>query len=327
MIEGLAGIFRGPSSGHRFSYPRKVYGTRHVSAILFSISMEIVSQTVLAKEPVTPLVDTGALLPSKSVFVFGRRIVYYDVGSGSTVVLLHGFGSQAMADWGRVIRPLSQGHRVIALDQIGFGESDKPLVDYSIQTFVDFLGEFLRTLGVKQFSLAGESLGGWIAASYSIQALASGNTGQYALAKPERLILADALGQSDLRSGSSLPIAGSLRESAGVAIIFHDKSRVTEDFVRHHFEIQLKANDGATQRSLWSNPQLASEIVGDRSVDITIPTLIVWGANDEVIPLAQGREYAAKIPHAKLVIIPDCGHVPPIEKPEAFLSAVIPFLN
>jgi pimeloyl-ACP methyl ester carboxylesterase len=46
-----------------------------------------------------------------------------------------------------------------------FGESDKPLVDYSIQTFVDFLGEFLRALGVKQFSLAGESLGGWIAAS------------------------------------------------------------------------------------------------------------------------------------------------------------------
>ena len=49
-----------------------------------------------------------------------------------------------MSDWGRVIRPLSQGHRVITLDQIGFGESDKPLVDYSIQTFVDFLGEFLE---------------------------------------------------------------------------------------------------------------------------------------------------------------------------------------
>ena len=283
--------------------------------------------TVLAKEPVTPLADTGALLPSKSVFVFGRRIVYYDVGSGSTVVLLHGLGSQAMSDWGRVIRPLSQGHRVIALDQIGFGESDKPLVDYSIQTFVDFLGEFLRTLGVKQFSLAGESFGGWIAASYSLQALAPGNTGQYALAKPERLILADALGQFDLRSGSSHRIAGSLRESAGIAIIFHDKKRVTEDFVRHHFEVQLKANDGATQRSLWSNPQLASEIVGDRLADITIPTLIVWGANDEVIPLTQGREYAARIPHAKLVIIPDCGHVPPLEKPEVFVSAVIPFLN
>jgi pimeloyl-ACP methyl ester carboxylesterase len=83
---------------------------------------------------VTPLANRGALPPSKSGFVFGRRIVYYDVGSGSTVVLLHGFGSQAMSDWRRVIRPLSQGHRVIALDQIGFRESDKPLVDSPMQS-------------------------------------------------------------------------------------------------------------------------------------------------------------------------------------------------
>ena len=111
MIQGLAGIFRKAASAHRFGSPRKFYSMRHVSAILFSISMAFVSQTVLGKEPVTPLVDPGALPPSKNVFVFGRRIVYYDVGSGSTVVLLHGFGSQAMFDWGRVIMPLSQGHR------------------------------------------------------------------------------------------------------------------------------------------------------------------------------------------------------------------------
>jgi hypothetical protein len=128
MIQGLAGIFRKAASAHRFGSARKFYSLRHVSAILFSIFMAFVSQTVLGKEPVTPLVDPGALPPSKSVFVFGRRIVYYDVGSGSTVVLLHGFASQAMFDWGRVIMPLSQGHRVIALDQIGFGESDEPLV-------------------------------------------------------------------------------------------------------------------------------------------------------------------------------------------------------
>jgi pimeloyl-ACP methyl ester carboxylesterase len=182
-------------------------------------------------------------------------------------------------------------------------------------------------LGVQQFTLAGESLGGWIAASYSIQALAPGNAGAYALAKPERLILADAAGYSDPRSSSSPPIAGSLRESAGIAIIFHDKSRVTEDFVRQNFAIRVKANDGATQRSLWSNPQLARETVGERLAGITVPTLIVWGANDELVPLDQGREYATKIPNARLVIIPDCGHVSPLEKPEAFLSATIPFLE
>src|SRR5258708_19861845 len=120
--------------------------------------------------PAPLLVEPGVLPPTKSVLVFGQKIVYYDVGSGPTVVLLHGLASQAMFDWGRVIMPLSQRHRVIALAQIGFGESDKPLVDYSVQTFVDFLDEFLRTLRVQQFTLAGESLCGCLAPSHTLPA-------------------------------------------------------------------------------------------------------------------------------------------------------------
>jgi pimeloyl-ACP methyl ester carboxylesterase len=298
-----------------------------MNTIVFTLSMSLVTPTILAKMPAPLLVEPSVLPPAKSVLVFGQKIVYYDVGSGPTVVLLHGLASQAMFDWGHVIMPPSQRHRVIALDQVGFGGSDKPFIDYSIQTFVDFLGEFLRTLGVQQFTLAGESLGGWIAASYTIQAHAPGNTGAYALPKPERLILANPAGYSDSPSGSSRPIPGSLRDSAGIAIIFHDKSRVTEDFVRQNFAIRVKANDGATQRSFWSNPQVARETVGERLAGITVPTLIVWGANDELIPLDQGREYATKIPNARLVVIPDCGHVPPLENPEAFLSAMIPFLK
>jgi triacylglycerol lipase len=99
-------------------------------------------------------------LPAKlSVPVFGQNIAFYDAGTGPVVVLVHGFGSEARFDWGNVILPLAAHHRVIALDQIGFGGSDKPFVDYSIQTYVDFLGEFLRTLNVHEFTLAGESLG------------------------------------------------------------------------------------------------------------------------------------------------------------------------
>jgi len=277
--------------------------------------------------PAPLLVEPSGLPPTKNVLVFGQKIVYYDVGSGPPIVFLHGMARQAILDWGHVMVPLSQRTRVIALDQIGFGESDKPIIDYSIQTFVDFLGEFLRTLAVEQFTLTGESLGGWIAASYAIQALAPGNTGAFALPKPARLILEDAAGHSPPPSGSSRPIPGSLRESAGIARLFHDKSRVTPDFVRQDFAIKLKANDGATQRSLWSNPQVANETVGDKLAGITVPTLVVWGANDELLPPDEGRDYAAKIPNAKLVIIQDCGHVPSVEKPEAFLSAVISFLT
>ncbi len=115
---------------------------------------------VVAAQAPAPLLTPESKLPARhSVPVFGLKIVYYDVGSGPVIVLVHGFGSEARFDWGNVLLILSQHHRVIALDQIGFGGSDKPFIDYSVQTYVDFLGEFLRTLKVHEFTLAGESLG------------------------------------------------------------------------------------------------------------------------------------------------------------------------
>ena len=144
-----------------------------------------------------PLLMPESRLPAKlSVPVFGQKIAYYDTGSGPVVVLVHGFGSEARFDWGNVLLPLAEHHRVLALDQIGFGSSDKPFMDYSIQTYVDFLGEFLRILNIHQFTLAGESLGGWISALYTIESLAPENTGIQALPRPQRLILTDAAGMA-----------------------------------------------------------------------------------------------------------------------------------
>jgi pimeloyl-ACP methyl ester carboxylesterase len=274
-----------------------------------------------------PLLMPESRLPAKlSVPVFGQKIAYYDIGSGPVVVLVHGFGSEARFDWGNVLLPLAEKHRVIALDQIGFGSSDKPFIDYSIQTYVDFLGEFLRTLNIYDFILAGESLGGWISALYTIESLGPQNTGPHALPRPKRLILEDAAGMTALPSGP-IPIPGTLADAHGVAIIFHDKSRVTEEFVREDWAMQLKANDGFTKRSIWGNPKIAAEVVSERLAKITVPTLVVWGGSDEIVPIAQGRAYAQGIPGARLSIIPDCGHGPSIEKPVEFLVSVLPFIN
>jgi pimeloyl-ACP methyl ester carboxylesterase len=290
--------------------------------------LALVASTGLFAQTAPLLIDRATLPPQKSVAVFGEKIVYYDVGTGPTLVLVHGFASQAYFDWGNVILPLAKTHRVIALDQIGFGGSDKPSVDYSIQTYVDFLGEFLRTLKVEHFDLAGESLGGWIVTNYTMQALSAENTGKYAVPKPTRLILEDAAGHKTIGSTvQNIPIAGTLKDAAGVAYVFYDKSRVTPEFVRMNFALKLQANDGATQRSLRSNPRLAEELVIGKLAAITIPTLVVWGGNDELVPLADGQDYAAKIPNAKLVIVPECGHAPSLERPAEFLNAVTAFLK
>lgn len=274
------------------------------------------------------LAPESSLPPHRTTLVFGQKIAYYDAGSGPTLVLVHGFASQARFDWGNVIVPLSKHHRVIALDQIGFGASDKPFIDYSIQTYVDFLGEFLRTLHVEKFDLAGESLGGWIVANYTIKALAPANAGKFALPRPTHLILEDAAGHTSLHAVlQRIPIAGNLADAAGVAIVFYDKSRVTPELIRENFALKLKANDGMTERLLVANPETDKEVVGDKLAGITIPTLVVWGGNDELVPLADGKDYAAKIPGAKLVIVPECGHAPSVEKPKEFLAAVEKFLG
>ncbi|HEY9126843.1 MAG TPA: alpha/beta fold hydrolase, partial [Acidobacteriaceae bacterium] len=164
-----------------------------VFAAIVSMGITASAQTSVSIFP------SAADLPAQqTAVVFGQKIAYYETGSGPTLVLVHGFGSQALFDWGRVIKPLARHHRVIALDQIGFGNSDKPFIDYRIQTFVDFLGEFLRIKKVSEFALAGESLGGWIVAAYTIQASASSNQGQFALPRPTHLILEDAAGHATI---------------------------------------------------------------------------------------------------------------------------------
>jgi len=291
------------------------------AAMLFTLS----TITLRAQAPLLP--KPGSLPPEKFALVFGQKLAYYDVGTGPVLVLVHGFNSQALLDWGNVILPLSKHHRVLALDEIGWGQSDKPAIDYSIQTFVDFLGEYLRVMKVQKFDLAGVSLGGWIVGDYTIQALAPENTGAFAVPVPSRLILEDAAGHTATVSNKPAPVSGTLADAAGISFILYDKSRATPEFVRQVWALKMKANDGNTQRSYRANAKNATETIGDKLASITIPTLVVWGGDDPVVPLADGKDYAAKIPNARLVIIPQCGHVASMERPAEFVAAAEPFLK
>ncbi len=279
---------------------------------------------------------TAELPPACMTRVFGERIVYYDVGTGPVLVLLHGLGSSAAFDWGKVILPLSERYRVIAPDQIGFGASDKPTIDYNIQTWVEFLGEFLRNLRVTHMMLAGESLGGWIAAEYAIEA---GHPGS-GLPAVDRLILSDAAGHRSLveqlmatsRTGRP-PVfgrgPGSLEQlRTSLARVFYDKNLLTDELVRAEFARKLASRDGDTVTSLFRDADLLlAQCVDDHLGEIHVPTLVIWGKEDELVPLSDGEDFARQIAGAKLVVVPDCGHAPPIEKPKEFLQATLEFLG
>jgi len=258
----------------------------------------------------------------KTIAVFGQTIHYFDLGSGPVVVLLHGLGSRK-DDWLPVLEAMAQKYRLLVPDQIGFGKSDKPLMDYSVQTYVDFLNEFLRQMKVEKASLVGESLGGWIAGLYVVEA-----SGGAHLVPVEKLVLVDAAGlkqdaapPSNLNPSSLTGMRGLMEE------VFYDTSWLSEDALRKIFTDKLAIHDGYTVKSILSNPAIATERLDDRLGTIKTPTLVTWGKQDKLVPFSSGERYAAGIAGAKLVSFEKCGHVPPIEKTEEFVAAVTAFLG
>lgn len=205
----------------------------------------------------------------KTIAVFGQSIHYFDIGSGPVVVLVHGLGSRK-EDWLPVLEPLAQKYRLLVPDQIGFGKSEKPLLDYTVQTYVDFLNEFFRQLKVEKVSLVGESLGGWISALYAVE------LGDGAHLTPiDRLVLVDAAG---LKQDTAIPNLNpsSLATMRGVMeAVFYDTSWLNEDALRRIFTDKLAVHDSYTVRSFLANPMIATERVDDRLAKIKTPTLVV----------------------------------------------------
>ncbi|MFT4197023.1 MAG: alpha/beta fold hydrolase [Pseudoxanthomonas sp.] len=264
------------------------------------------------------------LPPMKSTQVHGQTIRYYDVGQGPTLVLLHGLGSNAGFDWGAVIPELAKHYRVLAPDQLGFGGSAKPQVNYGVQTWADMLAGFLVDRGVTRFQLAGESLGGWIAGWYTANAADAG------WPLPERLVLVDAAGHRSLVEGGAKatfpPLSHASVRDGLRGFVFHNPEVVDDAVVEQAFRDRLAAGDQSTQEHFWLNAGDPAALLDDKLARIRVPTLVVWGAEDHLIPLADGQDFAARIAGARLVVIPDAGHAPGIEQPALFLDAVLPFL-
>jgi pimeloyl-ACP methyl ester carboxylesterase len=273
---------------------------------------------------------------SRTIRLFGADIRYYEAGSGPTVVLLHGLGSSAAGDWHAVMPKLAQTHHVLALDQLGFGGSAKPIVDYSIQLWVDTLGEFLREKKVARFTLIGESLGGWIAAQYTIQALRGvAADPAFMLPRPAQLVLCDAAGRRATMArmfapppdGARRPPALSLAgQKASLGAVFYRAGTPTAADLRDGLAWALGKDDGWTVQSVTRNPAVLDEALDGQLDAITIPTLLVWGAHDGLVPVDDGRWFAAGIAGSKLALVADAAHVPMTEQPDAFLKLLMPFL-
>jgi pimeloyl-ACP methyl ester carboxylesterase len=259
-----------------------------------------------------------ALPELRTASFFGRNIRYYDVGSGPPLVLIHGIGGDA-DEWVFCFKSLGASHRVIALDLLGFGRSDKPAIEYCIAVFVEVLEHFLSALKIPRASLVGSSLGGWIAAAFALQFPD----------RVDKLVLVDAAGVWD--GPTNLPIDLHVSTFAHMRHVMervlHDKSLATDELVELSYRQHLERGDGYTIDRVLKNLRDGHERLDDTIGQLSMPVLLIWGEQDEMIPLGNGRLMQRLIPGSRLDVIPQCGHLPAFEKPIEFTNCVLNFLG
>jgi triacylglycerol lipase len=292
------------------------YTLQHPLASVFIATIALFSVIALQAR------DGAAQAPAdKYATVYGAKLHYQEAGSGPVVILLHGLGGDT-SNWAPTIGPLAQKHRVIALDQIGFGRSDKPFLNYRVATLVDFLAGFYKEMKIERATLVGNSLGGFVATSF-------------ALAHPEkvdRLVLVDAAGFSvpkdtDLRVLSGLNPSTRNQVKDLMSLVFYNKQVFGSDAaIDTLFARRVAAGDGYTVQRMIESIVRGEDVLDNRLSAVKHPTLIIWGREDGLTPLSMGERFKKEIAGSELLIIEKCGHVPQLEKAAEFNAALMKFL-
>lgn len=265
---------------------------------------------------------------SKFVEADGIKLHYQEKGEGTPLVLIHGYGSSTFT-WRDVFIPLSKHFRVIALDLKGFGFSEKPTGDYTRREQAVLVRKFLDKLEIEKAWFAGSSMGGEISLNIVLQ-----NPNRV-----EGLILIDSAGVKSVKGSSStsaiyeIPFVGRAFVSLGLlsdSLVreslersYFDDSKVTKKVVETYY-LPLQTNNG--QRAIVSaQRQWDLYSIEDELSEIKVPTLLIWGKEDYVTPLAGGRKMNASIENSKLVIFENCGHLPAEEMPQKTVEEILKF--
>lgn len=261
----------------------------------------------------------SAGLTSKTVDLDGYQVHYFEGGEGPTLVMLHGMADDRHSFVGTAAA-LTDTFRVILPDMSGHGDNaPDPDRDYSIAGQKAFVEGFTKALGLETFHLAGNSMGGHTAAAY-------------ALDHPEtvdRLILINAPGvvvdDTIVYGGFGEAIETEAQFDALMARVLHNPPSVPGPVKRHLIEM-------ANARVDFING-LAESVrngedhdLSDRIKTMDVPTLVLWGKEDAVVPFAVAKAYAARIPGAEMVVLPEAGHSPQMEAPVRVADAVKTFL-
>ncbi|MGI5129207.1 alpha/beta fold hydrolase [Pseudonocardia sp. CA-107938] len=268
--------------------------------------------------------------------VHGYRRAFRMVGSGPPLVLVHGIGDSS-ATWEPVLDELAQRHTVIAPDLLGHGASAKPRADYSVAAYANGVRDLLGVLDVDRVTLVGHSLGGGVAMQFAYQYPE----------RTERLVLVGSggagSGVSPVLRAATLPGATMLlallrlptaRWQVGQVVALlralgTDLGQDAPDLLRVVDALPDATARAAFTRTLRSVVDWRGQVVTmlDRCyLTLGMPTLLIWGDRDAVVPVTHAYDAHAAMPGSRLEIFADAGHFPFHTDPTRFVRVLENFL-
>ena len=269
------------------------------------------------------------------VDLHGHRLAYRLAGTGDTIVLIHGMAGSSRT-WRDVMPALAEHHRVLAPDLVGHGSSEKPPGDYSLGAFASSLRDLFDAVGVERATVVGQSLGGGIAMQFAYQF-------------PERcdrlvLVSSGGLGREVSWMLRALSFPGSELVLPLVAPAFvrergNSVSRWLRDHgVRHDRAAEMwdaySSLSHAENRAAFLRTLRAVVDPGGQAIDASdrlyltqaMPTLIIWGEDDTIIPVAHAHAAHEAMPGSQLEIFEGVGHFPQVEDAPRFVEVLERFL-
>jgi pimeloyl-ACP methyl ester carboxylesterase len=270
------------------------------------------------------------------VEIHGKRVSYHLLGDGPAILLVHGITSSSRT-WRAVMEGLAEHHTVVAPDLLGHGRSGKPRGDYSLGAYASGLRDLLAVLGIPRVTVVGHSLGGGIAMQFSYQFPD----------RLERLVLVDSGG---LGEEVSLALRAATLPGAEIVLpfLFSPVTRTVGRLagkVLGRLGLRASANvrglaegldslaDAEARRAFVHTARSVIDPRGQR-VDArdrlylseNVPTMLIWGDRDRIIPHAHGHHAHELMPHSRLEVFPGAGHFPFNDDPERFVAVITDFI-
>ncbi len=259
-------------------------------------------------------------IESRNIKVDGYRMHYLALGpaGGPVVILVHGLGGRA-EDWWNVTPVMAKaGFQVYMPDLLGFGRSQQPAdFSYSVRDQATVVVDFMDALGVKQADVAGWSMGGWI-----VQLIA--------LEHPERvssLILIDSVGLNiKPKWDTNLFVPTSYQELDELDALLMPNPPQIPPFVARDYLRRFRLNGWVIKRAL-ATMMTAQDVTDNLLPHLKMPVLIIWGSLDQIAPVDQAQTMHHLIPQSQLLLIPDCGHMVPLQCSAQMDSTALKFIQ